>query len=111
MKNHRFLTFLLISAPLAALHATDAPEKPAGGKTNIIVIITDFMNDYTASHALDGTVYQDAPRPVTAKGCRVVLQTEWALQFLNRRAAESGQEKPFFLYLAYMAPHTQKQRQ
>ncbi|MEI7948292.1 MAG: sulfatase-like hydrolase/transferase, partial [bacterium] len=67
---------------------------------------TGFMQDYTASHALDGTPYPDAPREVTEKGCRVVLQTEWALQFLKRRAAETANRKPFFLYLAYMAPHT-----
>jgi uncharacterized sulfatase len=43
-----------------------------------------------------------------------VLQTEWALQFLKRRAAETKNEepsirntaKPWFLYLSYMAPHT-----
>lgn len=67
---------------------------------------TGFMNDYTASHALDGTPYPDAPRDVTEKGCRVVLQTEWALQFLKRRAAQVENREPFFLYLAYMAPHT-----
>lgn len=75
---------------------------------------TGFMNDYVASHALDGTPYPDAPREITEKGCRVVLQTEWAIQFLKRRAAEMKNEepstknmaKPFFLYLAYMAPHT-----
>ena len=65
---------------------------------------TGTMQDYSASHALDGTPFPDAPRAVTEKGCRVVLQTEWALQFLKRRAAET--ETPFFLYLAYMAPHT-----
>lgn len=67
---------------------------------------TGTMQDYSASHALDGTPFPDAPRAVTQKGCRVVLQTEWALQFLKRRAADSAQQKPFFLYLAYMAPHT-----
>ncbi len=65
---------------------------------------TGTMQDYSASHALDGTPFPDAPRKITSKGCRVVLQTEWALQFLKHRAA--AKEKPFFLYLAYMAPHT-----
>ena len=66
---------------------------------------TGTMQDYSASHALDGKPYPDAPKGVTEKGCRVVLQTEWALQFLKRRAADSAKGKPFFLYLAYMAPH------
>lgn len=73
-----------------------------------------FMQDYEASHALDGTPYPDAPRKVREEGCRVDLQTEWALQFLKRRAAQTTNEepstkntaKPFFLYLSYMAPHT-----
>jgi len=67
---------------------------------------TGGMQDYSASHALDGTPFPDAPREISKKGCRVVLQTEWALQFLKRRAAGTAKEKPFFLYLAYMAPHT-----
>lgn len=75
---------------------------------------TGTMQAYTASHALDGAPYADAPREITEKGCRVVLQTEWAIQFLKRRAAEvknrnaedKNAEQPFFLYLAYMAPHT-----
>ncbi len=73
-----------------------------------------FMQDYDASHALDGTPFPDAPKKIRERGCRVVLQTEWALQFLKRRAAEPGNKepgtrntaKPFFLYLSYMAPHT-----
>ena len=56
---------------------------------------TRAMQDYSASHALDGTPYPDAPHEVTEKGCRVVLQTEWALQFLKRRASQSEKEKPF----------------
>lgn len=71
------------------------------------------MQAYRASHAIDGTPYPNAPKNITEKGCRVVLQTEWALQFLRRRAAEmknpdaaaKDATKPFFLYLAYMAPH------
>jgi arylsulfatase A-like enzyme len=63
-----------------------------------------FMQDYEVSHGLDGRPYPDAPKKVREEGCRVVLQTEWALQFLKRRAAE--QKQPWFLYLSYMAPHT-----
>lgn len=64
---------------------------------------TGTMQDYLASHALDGTPYPDAPRKVREDGCRVVIQTEAALSFLARRAKQP--EKPWFLYLAYMAPH------
>lgn len=64
---------------------------------------TGSMQDYTASHALDGTPFPDAPRKVREEGCRVVIQTRAALSFLDRRAARPDQ--PWFLYLAYMAPH------
>jgi uncharacterized sulfatase len=64
---------------------------------------TGFLQDYTASHALDGTPFPDAPRQVHEKGNRVVIQTEAAIGFLDRRARNPGQ--PWLLYLAYMAPH------
>jgi arylsulfatase A-like enzyme len=67
---------------------------------------TGVMHTYHASHALDGSAYADAPKIITEKNCRVAMQTDWALQFLKRRANEPNKEKPFFLYLAYMAPHT-----
>lgn len=61
------------------------------------------MQDYFASHALDGTPYEDAPRLVKDSRFRVSVQTEAALSFLDRRAAAPGQ--PWFLYLAWYAPH------
>lgn len=64
---------------------------------------TGPMHDYVASHALDGTPFPDAPHKVHDERCRVVIQTEGALSFLKRRAAKP--EQPWFLYLAYMAPH------
>ncbi|MCC6354432.1 MAG: sulfatase-like hydrolase/transferase [Verrucomicrobiae bacterium] len=64
---------------------------------------TGARRDYVASHALDGTPFPDAPRQVRDERCRVVVQTEAALSFLERRAKSPGQ--PWFLYLAYMAPH------
>jgi len=64
---------------------------------------TGFLQDYIASHALDGTPFPDAPRLVSEEGCRVVIQTEAALSFLERR--EPNPEQPWFFYLAYTAPH------
>jgi uncharacterized sulfatase len=64
---------------------------------------TGFMQDYSASHALDGTPFADAPHKVRDERCRVVIQTEAALSFLDRRAKQPGQ--PWFHYLAWMAPH------
>jgi uncharacterized sulfatase len=64
---------------------------------------TGFMQDYFASHALDGSPFADAPHKLRDERCRVVIQTEAALAFLERRAKRP--EQPWFLYLAYMVPH------
>jgi uncharacterized sulfatase len=107
-------------------HLDHENQTEQGGRKNVVhpdlgpwgqgfdEYFSGFMQDYDASHALDGTPYPDSPKKVREEGCRVDLQTEWALQFLKRRAAETknqgqGSEdtaKPFFLYLSYMAPHT-----
>ena len=61
------------------------------------------LRQYLASHDLQGKPYADAPHLVADNRFRVVVQTEAALSFLDRRAAQPAQ--PFFLYLAYYAPH------
>jgi uncharacterized sulfatase len=58
---------------------------------------------YHASHDLKGAPFADAPRLVKDDRFRVVVQTEAALSFLDRRAAQP--EQPWFLYLAWFAPH------
>jgi uncharacterized sulfatase len=58
---------------------------------------------YHASHDLQGRPFADAPHPVKDDRFRVVVQTEAALGFLDRRAATP--EQPWFLYLAWFAPH------
>ncbi len=61
------------------------------------------LRQFYASHNLAGKPFADAPRLVTDNRFRVVVQTEAALSFLNRRAAKP--EQPWFLYLAWYAPH------
>ena len=61
------------------------------------------MNRYWASHDLAGHPFADAPQSVSDTRFRITVQTEAALSFLNRRAAKPQQ--PWFLYLAYFAPH------
>ncbi|MDP4592764.1 MAG: sulfatase-like hydrolase/transferase [Opitutales bacterium] len=61
------------------------------------------LRQFYASHDLQGKPYADAPHLVADNRFRVVVQTEAALSFLDRRAAQPAQ--PFFLYLAYYAPH------
>jgi uncharacterized sulfatase len=61
------------------------------------------LTRYHASHGLDGTPFADAPRLVRDDRFRVVVQTEAALSFLDRRSNKPDQ--PWFLYLAWYAPH------
>jgi len=44
-------------APRAALHAAHAPAKPAAGKPNIIVILTDGQRWDAAGFASGGTAW------------------------------------------------------
>lgn len=60
-------------------------------------------DQYHASHDLQGRPLPDAPAPVTDRRFRVVVQTDAALSFLDRRAQQP--ERPWFLYLAWYAPH------
>ncbi|MBM3869151.1 MAG: aryl-sulfate sulfohydrolase, partial [Verrucomicrobia bacterium] len=61
------------------------------------------LRQFYASHDLAGKPFADAPHVVADNRFRVVVQTAAALSFLDRRAAQPAQ--PFFLYLAYYAPH------
>ncbi|MCX7006333.1 MAG: sulfatase-like hydrolase/transferase [Kiritimatiellaeota bacterium] len=61
------------------------------------------LRQFYASHDLQGHPFADAPHLVTDERCRVVVQTEAALSFLERRAQQPG--APWFLYLAWFAPH------
>ncbi len=61
------------------------------------------LRQFYASHDLKGKPFTDAPHLVTDERFRVVVQTEAALSFLDRRAAKP--EQPWFLYLAWYAPH------
>ena len=61
------------------------------------------LRQYHASHDLKGQPLADAPQLVTDARFRVVVQTDAAVSFLDRRAARP--EEPWFLYLAWFAPH------
>jgi uncharacterized sulfatase len=62
------------------------------------------LRQFYASHDLQGRPFPDAPHLVSDERFRVLVQTDGALSFLKRRAAQPGQ--PWFLYLAWFAPHT-----
>lgn len=61
------------------------------------------LRQFYASHDLQGNAFPNAPRLVVDDRFRVVVQTDAAISFLNRRAAKP--EQPWFMYLAWYAPH------
>ncbi len=95
----------------------DEPKNAEKGAGKAARLLTDHMphrqgfdeyfrgelRQFYASHDLSGRPFEDAPHLVTDNRFRVVVQTEAALSFLDRRAKRP--EQPFFLYLAWYAPH------
>ena len=61
------------------------------------------LRQFYASHDLNSQPFGDAPHLVRDERFRIVVQTEAALSFLDRRSKKS--EQPWFLYLAWFAPH------
>jgi arylsulfatase A-like enzyme len=61
------------------------------------------LRHYEASFDLKGNTLADPPQAVSDLRYRVDVQTDAALAFLQRRLARP--EQPFFLYLAWFAPH------
>ena len=59
------------------------------------------MRTYWANFGLDGKDRDDADAHVEDKRLRLDVQTDAALAFIDRH-----KDEPFFLYLAYFAPHT-----
>lgn len=57
---------------------------------------------YVASHDKHGKALKDAPAKHIDKEFRIDVQTEWSVNFIKRNVEK---KKPFFLYLAYFAPH------
>lgn len=58
-----------------------------------------YINSYSATYDLDGKRFE-APQPIKTTGDRLDRQSEAALRFIDLH-----HDKPFFLYLAYYAPH------
>jgi arylsulfatase A-like enzyme len=63
----------------------------------------DMMDDYF-NHRRHGTNYMRSGREeIDPEGHATDLFSDWAAEYVRGRA---GSERPFFLYLAYNAPHT-----
>lgn len=83
------------------LQAPDTPN--ARGFDLFHGFLGDMMDSYT-THLRHGQNYlRHNEVAIDAPGHATDLFTDWAIAYLRERAARPGQ--PFFLYLAYNAPH------
>lgn len=81
-----------------------APDRPNDrGFDTFIGFLGDMMDDYY-HHRRHGINYlRENADPITADGHATDLFSDWAIDYISSRTES---EAPFFLYLAYNAPHT-----
>ncbi|MDA0336688.1 MAG: sulfatase-like hydrolase/transferase [bacterium] len=63
----------------------------------------DMMDDYLTHRRHDINYMQFAQQEIDPEGHATDLFTDWAIQYIRQRESTT---QPFFLYLAYNAPHT-----
>jgi len=82
----------------------DAPNTPTlRGFDRFRGFLGDMMDDYY-NHRRHGRNYmRDDERVIDPEGHATDLFSQWAVEELEKRATADG---PFFMYLAYNAPHT-----
>ncbi len=74
------------------------------GFEHVRAFLGDMMDDYW-THRRHGINYMhDGKRFIDPKGHATDVFTRWAVEFI-RRQAQADAKRPFFLYLAYNAPH------
>jgi len=81
-----------------------SPNKPnQGGFDHFHGFLGDMMDDYY-KHRRHGLNYMRLnDKEIDPEGHATDLFTQWAIDYLRERSAK---KQPFFLYLAYNAPHT-----
>ncbi len=83
------------------LHSPDRPNER--GFDHFHGFLGDMMDDYY-THRRHGINYMRRnDREIDPQGHATDLFSQWAVEYLHERA---GAKQPFFLYLAYNAPHT-----
>jgi arylsulfatase A-like enzyme len=84
----------------------EKPNTPNGrGFKHFKGFLGDMMHDYWThlNKGVNWMRYNDSIiEPEDQKGHATDLFTDWAIDYLNER---KGKQRPFFLYLAYNAPH------
>ncbi len=82
----------------------ESPNLPQErGFRHVHAFLGDMMDDYW-THLRQGHNYMRlGGEPIDPDGHATDLFTDWAIEYLRSR---QGSDQPFFLYLAYNAPHT-----
>ena len=75
----------------------------APGRRGFAEYFTGRMLSYQANYDLEGNDIPNAPQIIRDERYRIDVETDAAIAFLERRISDPRQ--PFFLYLAYFAPH------
>ena len=85
----------------------ESPNTPnERGFDHAHAFLGDMMDDYY-NHRRHGINYMRLnDQEIDPKGHATDLFTRWACEYLAARAQPDDDGKPFFLYLAYNAPHT-----
>lgn len=65
----------------------------------------DMMDDYWTHLRHGQNFMRHNGETVQPQGHATDVFTEWAVRYLKERAHETNRQQPFFLYLAYNAPH------
>ena len=89
-------------------HLGDRPEcvPNAKGFDHFAGFLGDMMDDYF-DHRRAGINYMRRDQEeVDPKGHATDVFTRWAVDYIEERGRRDGPRQPFFLYLAYNAPHT-----
>ena len=82
----------------------DAPNTPRErGFDFFHGFLGDMMDDYYTHRRHDINYMRHNEDEIDPEGHATDLFSQWAAEYIRKRAAT---EKPFFLYLAYNAPHT-----
>lgn len=66
----------------------------------------DMMDDYYHHRRHGNNYMRDGREEIDPQGHATDLFSDWATEFIHDRGSESNKTQPWFLYLAYNAPHT-----
>ena len=85
----------------------EEPDRPSDRGFDLFHgFLGDMMDDYY-EHLRHGKHYMRRNlEPIHPEGHATDLFSDWAIDYLRERTSEENREEPFFLYLAYNAPHT-----